>query len=57
MQVRRDARLVGDKVEQRIVDLDGVDRGQAQLLEVRHELEDARDEIAELGRVRQVGAP
>ena len=29
MQVRRNAWLVGEKVEQRLVDLDGVDRGEA----------------------------
>ena len=39
------------------LDLDGVDGRQAQLLEVWHKLQDARDEIAELGLVRQVGAP
>lgn len=57
MQVWGDALFVGERLKQRLVDLDGIDRGEAELFEVRHELENARDEIAELRRVRQVGAP
>ncbi len=57
MQVRRDAGVGRHQFEQRLVHLDRVERGEAQLLQIGHELEDARDQIAERRRPRQVGAP
>ena len=41
MEMRHQARLAGDQLEQGLVDLDAVERGQAQALQARHGGEDA----------------
>ena len=49
MEVRHQPRLAGDQLEQRVVDLDAVERGQAQALQTRLGGEQA---LAELARGR-----
>ena len=46
----------GDHVEQIAIDLDGIDRGNPQPLQLRHVPQDLLDQLPELRRARQIGA-
>ena len=54
MQMRHQARLVGERVEQVAIGLDRIDRRQPQPRQSRHMLEDLLHQRAELRRARQV---
>ncbi len=50
MEVRHQPRLAGDQLEQGVVDLDAVERGQAQALQPRL---GRKQPLAQLGRARR----
>ncbi len=57
MKIRRDAMALGDQFKQLIVHLDRIERRKTQHRQIGHEFQNARDERAEFGLARQIGAP
>ena len=55
MEVRHEARLAGGELEQPVVHLDAVERGEAQARQLRDVAQDALDQLAEARRAGQVG--
>ena len=55
VEVRHEARLAGDELEQPLVDLDAVERGQAQPRQLGNVAQDALDQLAERRRAGRSG--
>ncbi len=56
MQMRHEARLVGDEIEQMRIDLDAVDGGQPQAANLRHLLQKRFCQLPQRRAARQVAA-
>ena len=55
--MRHQARLFGQAAHKILIDLGRVDGGQPEAGQLRHELEDARDQLPKVGRTGQISAP